>query len=52
MVKFVVNGREAYSEQAGEAIVAAMVRTANGRLTAAEAFGHREISMTRLFRTA
>src|SRR5437867_2928589 len=50
MVEFVVNCREAYSEQAGEAIVAAMVRTANGRLTAAEAFGHREISMTRLFR--
>lgn len=39
-------------EQAGQAIVEAMRRTANGRLTAAEALGHREISMTRLFRTA
>jgi len=27
-------------------------RTANGRLTAAEALGHREFSMTKLYRSA
>ena len=29
-----------------------IVRTANGRLTAAEALGHREFSMTKLYRSA
>ncbi len=38
--------------EAGAASVAKMVRTCSGRLTAAEALGHREFVMTRLFRTA
>jgi (2R)-sulfolactate sulfo-lyase subunit beta len=29
-----------------------MLRTANGRLTAAEALGHREFVLTRLFESA
>jgi (2R)-sulfolactate sulfo-lyase subunit beta len=29
-----------------------MVRTANGRLTAAEVLGHREFVMTKLYRSA
>ncbi|WP_072392542.1 UxaA family hydrolase [Hyphomicrobium sp. CS1BSMeth3] len=39
-------------DQAGEAILGTMIRTCAGRLTAAEALGHREFVMTRLFRTA
>lgn len=39
-------------DQAGEAILGTMMRTCAGRLTAAEALGHREFVMTRLFRTA
>jgi len=39
-------------DEAGRMVLEAMCRTCNGRLTAAEALGHREISMTRLFRTA
>lgn len=39
-------------EQAGQAVLGMMVRVCNGRLTAAEALGHREFVMTRLFRTA
>lgn len=39
-------------DQAGRMVLEVMRRTCNGRLTAAEALGHREISMTRLFRSA
>lgn len=39
-------------EQGGETIFGAMIRACDGRLTAAEALGHREFVMTRLFRTA
>ncbi|MCZ0734633.1 UxaA family hydrolase [Phreatobacter sp. AB_2022a] len=38
--------------QAGDALIENIVRTANGRLTAAEALGHREFSMTKLYRSA
>ncbi len=38
--------------QAGDALIENIVRTANGRLTAAEALGHREFSMTQLYRSA
>jgi (2R)-sulfolactate sulfo-lyase subunit beta len=38
--------------QAGDALIENIVRTANGRLTAAEALGHREYSMTKLYRSA
>jgi (2R)-sulfolactate sulfo-lyase subunit beta len=39
-------------EQAGEELVKLMIRTCNGRLTAAEALGHREFVMTKLYRSA
>ena len=39
-------------EQAGEELLNMMVRTCNGRLTAAEALGHREFVMTKLYRSA
>jgi (2R)-sulfolactate sulfo-lyase subunit beta len=39
-------------EQAGDMVLKMMIRACNGRLTAAEALGHREYVMTRLFRTA
>ena len=38
--------------QAGDALIDMVVRTANGRLTAAEALGHRELVMTKLYRSA
>ncbi|HEV2295364.1 MAG TPA: UxaA family hydrolase [Tepidisphaeraceae bacterium] len=39
-------------DQAGDALIEVIVRTANGRLTAAEALGHREFVMTKLYRSA
>ena len=39
-------------DQAGDALIDMIVRTANGRYTAAEALGHREFSMTKLYRSA
>jgi len=44
--------RELSLAQAGDALFSLLARTCNGRLTATEALGHREIAMTRLFRTA
>lgn len=44
--------REQTIEQAGDALIEMIVRTANGRNTAAEALGHREFSMTKLYRSA
>ena len=38
--------------EAGDALIDMIVRTANGRLTAAEALGHREYVMTKLYRSA
>jgi (2R)-sulfolactate sulfo-lyase subunit beta len=38
--------------QAGDTLIEMIVRTANGRLTAAEALGHREYVMTKLYRSA
>ena len=38
--------------EAGDALIEMVVRTANGRLTAAEALGHREFVMTKLYRSA
>jgi (2R)-sulfolactate sulfo-lyase subunit beta len=38
--------------EAGRRLLDVVVRTANGRLTAAEALGHREFVMTKLFRSA
>ena len=39
-------------DEAGDALLNMIVRTANGRLTAAEALGHREFVMTKLYRSA
>jgi (2R)-sulfolactate sulfo-lyase subunit beta len=39
-------------EKAGEKLLALTLRTASGRLTAAEALGHREFVMTKLYRSA
>ncbi len=39
-------------DQAGDKLLALVVRTASGRLTAAEALGHREFVMTKLYRSA
>ena len=44
--------REMTLDQAGDALIDTIVRTCNGRLTAAEALGHREFSMTKLYRSA
>jgi (2R)-sulfolactate sulfo-lyase subunit beta len=44
--------REMNPDQAGDALLDCLFRTANGRLTAAEALGHREFVLTRLFESA
>jgi (2R)-sulfolactate sulfo-lyase subunit beta len=44
--------REMSIDQAGDALIDLIVRTANGRVTAAEALGHREFVMTKLYRSA
>ncbi len=44
--------REMTIEQAGDALIEMVRRTANGRLTAAEALGHREFILTKLYRSA
>jgi (2R)-sulfolactate sulfo-lyase subunit beta len=44
--------REQTIAGAGDALIDMVLRTANGRLTAAEALGHRELSMTKLYRSA
>jgi len=44
--------RELTLEQAGDLLFEMLLRTANGRLTAAEALGHREFVLTKLYRSA
>ena len=44
--------REMTLDGAGDALIDMLVQTANGRLTAAEALGHREFVMTKLYRSA
>jgi len=44
--------REMTIDQAGDALIDMIMRTANGRATAAEALGHREFVMTKLYRSA
>ena len=44
--------REMTPDQAGDKLLECMFRTANGRLTAAEALGHREFVLTRLYESA
>ena len=44
--------RDMTLDTAGDALIDMIIRTANGRLTAAEALGHREFSLTKLYRSA
>ncbi|UIJ72089.1 UxaA family hydrolase [Aurantimonas sp. HBX-1] len=44
--------RDMTIDQAGDALIENIMRTANGRVTAAEALGHREFVMTKLYRSA
>jgi (2R)-sulfolactate sulfo-lyase subunit beta len=44
--------RELTLDTAGDTLIDMVIRTANGRLTAAEALGHREFVMTKLYRSA
>src|SRR5947208_12992507 len=44
--------REKNLDQTGDELIEVMLRTCNGRLTAAEALGHREFVMTRLYESA
>ncbi len=47
-----ITRREIDMDQAGDKLLDMMFRTANGRLTAAEALGHREFVLTRLYESA
>jgi (2R)-sulfolactate sulfo-lyase subunit beta len=44
--------REMTLDEAGDALIDITVRTCNGRLTCAEALGHREFVLTKLYRSA
>jgi (2R)-sulfolactate sulfo-lyase subunit beta len=44
--------RDLVLDEAGDKLLDMMMRTANGRLTAAEALGHREFVLTRLYESA
>ena len=44
--------REMSPSEAGDKLLESMFRTANGRLTSAEALGHREFVLTRLYESA
>lgn len=44
--------REMDLDHAGDLLIDTMIRTCNGRFTAAEALGHREFVMTKLYRSA
>ncbi|HET6928682.1 MAG TPA: UxaA family hydrolase [Candidatus Acidoferrum sp.] len=44
--------REMTMDQAGDQLIDIMLRTCNGRLTCAEALGHREFVMTKLYQSA
>ncbi len=47
-----ITRKEINMDQAGDRLIEMMFRTANGRLTAAEALGHREFVLTRLYESA
>ena len=44
--------RELSLDEAGDRLIDIMIRTCNGRLTCAEALGHREFVMTKLYQSA
>jgi (2R)-sulfolactate sulfo-lyase subunit beta len=50
-VSAILRGEQTLDE-AGDALLDLIVRTASGRLTAAEALGHREFVLTKLYRSA
>ena len=52
VIKLTGNPRELTIPEAGDALIDMIAKTANGRLTAAEALGHREFVMTKLYRSA
>ncbi len=39
-------------DQAGDELIKTTIKTASGRLTCAEALGHKEFIMTKLYRSA
>jgi (2R)-sulfolactate sulfo-lyase subunit beta len=39
-------------DQAGDRLIETVIRTCNGRLTCAEALGHREFVLTKLYQSA
>lgn len=47
-----VLSQRATVEEAGEQLISLVERTINGRVTAAEALGHREFTLTKLYRSA
>jgi len=44
--------REMSFDEAGDRLIEITLRTCNGRLTCAEALGHREFVMTKLYQSA
>jgi len=44
--------RQMNLDQAGDELIKSTIRVASGRLTCAEALGHREFVMTKLYRSA
>jgi Altronate dehydratase len=44
--------REMNLDQAGDELIKSTIKVANGRLTCAEALGHKEFVMTKLYRSA
>lgn len=44
--------RELTLDQAGDKLIEMIIKTSNGRMTAAEALGHKEFVMTKLYRSA
>jgi (2R)-sulfolactate sulfo-lyase subunit beta len=50
-VSGILRGEMSY-DKAGDALIEITMRVANGRLTCAEALGHREYTLTKLYRSA
>ena len=44
--------REMNLSQAGDELISTTIKTANGRITCAEALGHKEFVITKLYRSA
>ena len=50
-VSGILRGEMTY-DKAGDALIETTMRVANGRVTCAEALGHREYTLTKLYRSA